>query len=422
MTSTKKEIELEKAFLKVPFEQLNKEFRSSQKSVEKDLSVIEKAVKEIAQKVTKQKVSLEDQCKYLDKVVNKLRGVKRKLEETDVSESVQLNICKLRIDHLSEYPIIQGAVSRRKSHANITEEEYVILKKWRKIRVNRVIVDYLLRFGYFQTAIELAEHENIKEFVDIQLFTQSKQVIEGLENKDCTEALKWCSDNKSRLKKINSSFEFNIRLQEFLELVRNDKKMDAIAYARKFLTKQEELNKTEQQQEGSNCIQNEEQMQLVKKSMGALVFGPQTSIQPYKDLFKEERWDELIEQFKQDNYRLYGLTIEPILFIVLRCGLSALKIPLDENTFNINDPLCNEKFQQLSEELPYSHHHHSKLVCRVTGQIMDDKNPAMILPNGNVYSLKGLEELVKRNKGIIIDPRGGEKYTLNDAKKLFIMN
>jgi macrophage erythroblast attacher len=71
--------ELEHPFLKVPFECLNKTFRSSQKSVEKDLAVLEKAVKAMNKKAQKEKITEEDACKYLDKVVNKLIGVKRKV-------------------------------------------------------------------------------------------------------------------------------------------------------------------------------------------------------------------------------------------------------------------------------------------------------------------------------------------------------
>ena len=71
--------ELEHPFLKVPFECLTKKFRSSQKSVEKDLSVLEKAVKEMNKKAQKSKVSQEDACKYIDKVATKLVGVKRKV-------------------------------------------------------------------------------------------------------------------------------------------------------------------------------------------------------------------------------------------------------------------------------------------------------------------------------------------------------
>lgn len=67
--------DLEHPLLKVPLEQLNLTFRNSQKSVEKDLSVVQKAVKELGKK----KVGSKEASEYLGKVVNKLLGVKRKV-------------------------------------------------------------------------------------------------------------------------------------------------------------------------------------------------------------------------------------------------------------------------------------------------------------------------------------------------------
>jgi hypothetical protein len=51
---------------------------------------------------------------------------------------------------------------------------------------------------------------------------------------------------------------------------------------------------------------------------------------------------------------------------------------------------------------------------------MDDRNPPMVLPNGNVYSLKGVERI--NENGIITDPRTGELFAFDSLKKGFIMN
>jgi len=54
-----------------------------------------------------------------------------------------------------------------------------------------------------------------------------------LSNQSCTEALAWCSENKSKLKKLESTLEFNLRLQEYIELIKQHRLHDAINYARK---------------------------------------------------------------------------------------------------------------------------------------------------------------------------------------------
>lgn len=44
-------------------------------------------------------------------------------------------------------------------------------------------------------------------------------------------------------------------------------------------------------------------------------------------LFEPKQWDYLMDQFKQEFCRLYGMTLEPLLNIYLQAGLSALKTP-----------------------------------------------------------------------------------------------
>ncbi len=200
--------ELEYPFLKVPFERLNNTFRASQKLVEKDLSVIEKAVKEMNKKATKSKVSQDDACKYLDKVVSRLVGVKRKvrvlcffvvflrfcafvffvlfesnklvfltthfnkcmyshsficvrlqLEETDVEQERQLNICRARMEHLDPS---NNSNSNSSSNTNTNTNSNGSNSgssgdvEWNKIRLNRILVDYMLRNQYYDSANELA--------------------------------------------------------------------------------------------------------------------------------------------------------------------------------------------------------------------------------------------------------------------------
>lgn len=44
-------------------------------------------------------------------------------------------------------------------------------------------------------------------------------------------------------------------------------------------------------------------------------------------LFEPKQWDHLVDLFKQEFCKLYGMTLEPLLNIYLQAGLSALKTP-----------------------------------------------------------------------------------------------
>jgi macrophage erythroblast attacher len=143
-------------------------------------------------------------------------------------------------------------------------------------------------------------------------------------------------------------------------------------------------------------------------------------------LFEQSQWDSLVDQFKQEFYKLYGMTLEPLLNIYLQAGLTALKTPYPSHAMlffvvfacyhNLNlhyhnqnilfifsltlqrfcfegncpkeDPLSLVGFRKLAEPLPFSKQHHSKLVCHITKELMDTENPPLVLPNGYVYSTK----------------------------------
>lgn len=66
----------------------------------------------------------------------------------------------------------------------------------------------------------LAQETGSEQLCDLHIFADARKVVESLKQHDCGAALAWCADNRARLKKIKSSLEFKLRLQEFLELVR----------------------------------------------------------------------------------------------------------------------------------------------------------------------------------------------------------
>jgi hypothetical protein len=56
--------------------------------------------------------------------------------------------------------------------------------------------------------------------------------LQSLKNGDLSEALSWCNTHKTKLAKNNSKLEFKLRIQEFMELIKEDEFDQAIIYAR----------------------------------------------------------------------------------------------------------------------------------------------------------------------------------------------
>ncbi|KAI7901730.1 CTLH/CRA C-terminal to lish motif domain-containing protein [Cokeromyces recurvatus] len=383
-------IELDPSLIKAPCEQLRKSFRYQYKYIEKELTIIQDQIdiclKDNSLSPEKASQTIDELLKHVDKLTRKLE----KLKDDELEHSKRM---EKRIQYLSEIE-------------NVTTPKSPEFISWSKTRLDRIVVDYLLRQNMPNTAKSVAKESGIEDLVDIQLFTQSEKIEKALRNRSCKECLSWCNENKSTLRKIKSKLEFNLRLQEHIELARSNKGLEAITYAQKYLAP---WKTTEYKRIG--------------QAMGLLAYKSDTECQPYKDLYDPNRWQELIEQFRTDYYALCLLTHHPLLSITLQAGLSALKTPqcYEHENQNVNCPICdNQTLGSLAEKLPLSHHVNSTIVCRISGKIMNEDNPPMLLPNGRVYSFDALQDMAMKFDGKIICPRTGDVYTMQDLKKVFI--
>lgn len=91
-----------------------------------------------------------------------------------------------------------------------------------------------------------------------------------------------------------------------------------------------------------------------------------TDVEPYKSLFDIARWDDLVINYRMENYRLFQLSSQSVLSVVVQAGLSALKTPQCYSTNNKNDncPVCQPNLNRIAEHLPFSHCAQSRLICR----------------------------------------------------------
>ncbi|RUS16328.1 CTLH/CRA C-terminal to lish motif domain-containing protein [Jimgerdemannia flammicorona] len=386
-------IALEQPFVKVPFEQLKKTFRTSQKYYEKELAHLGSSLGDLVAKTNADKVTPEEASKSIEAMVTRLQNLKRKLADVKAEETLFTTRSKIRLDHLNEL-------------TTITTVDSPEFKRWNRVRLDRVLVDYLLRRGFTETAGKVATEAGIEQMVDVELFAQASRVEEALQRHSCSECLQWCSDNKSNLRKMKSTLEFNLRLQEYIELVRARRMTEAIAYVRKHLTSWAETHLRE-----------------IQQAMGLMAFPPETQCAPYKKLYDSNRWHTLILQFRTDNFALCSLPSQPLLSITLQAGLSALKTPqcLHPEQRNIHCPVCAaDTLGVLAEKLPLSHHVNSTIVCRISGAIMNWDNPPMALENGQVYSFNALQDMAAKNNGKITCPRTGLVCEMSQLKKVFI--
>ena len=126
----------------------------------------------------------------LDHIIQRMQGLKRKLEGLHGEEKTMHLSSRKRIQHLQDLYDIPSLVD-------------VKYDEWSRIRLNRLLVDYLLRSGYEESAKELAREKGIEELVDTEVFMQCNRIRDSLRERRTGECLAWCTDNKQALRKLN---------------------------------------------------------------------------------------------------------------------------------------------------------------------------------------------------------------------------
>ncbi|RYP87937.1 hypothetical protein DL769_000389 [Monosporascus sp. CRB-8-3] len=439
---------LDQPLLRLPFELLRKNFRSAHWEVERDGSYVKNTLKETATSSVNGRASQDDVLRSLDTMLARMRGVKRKLTAFADEEDRLHRHEEARVRHLSELYGMHG----------VDDVKYEV---WSRTRLDRLLVDYLLRHGYNDSARALASERGIELLVDVETFEQMSRIRKSLLNGSVNEALAWCTagDTKKELRKINSNLEFMLRYQQYIELVRNpsrDKPNEALAHARKYLLPYKDAYPKE-----------------VQRACGLLAIPPGVAplVPPYADLYSASRWSTLADLFTATHNDLLSLPSIPLLHIALSSGLSALKTPAchanrgggggsrssssstEPPSSSSEEPQSQSQSQSQNHQEPQRHapapssaappSHATSLslaasVCPICSTELNElaravpyafhskshvEHDLLLLPNGRAYGKARLDEYARKAgllDGQVKDLRTGEVFGVDRLKKVYI--
>lgn len=421
---------LDQPLLRLPLELQRRNFKKSQALIDHET----KSTTTLLQKAAKaaSTASTEDTLKNIDAMIARMEKLKRNLETLHTEEEVLHDQSAKRIRHLQELHDIPNLMD-------------VKFEQWSRTRLNRLLVDYLLRSGYSETAVTLARSKDIEDLIDLNVFASCHKIADSLEKGETKEALAWIKDNRDAIKKLLekekqagtsqgtpiSALEFELRLQEYIELLRKSDVYDASIYAQKHLSPYRETYIA-----ASHAI------------AGLLAQDPTSPTDPYAEYFSPNRWSTLSQLFVETHHQLFNLPARPLLHVALSAGLSALKTPAchsDQNPTSAANPdehakfasashsgigaslcpICSTELNELARNLPYAHHTKSSV-----------ENDPLMLPNGRVYGRDRLVELMSKDQRVkqaalskrdpkkidtpVVDPVTGTRYNWDNLKKVYI--
>lgn len=334
-------------------------------------------------------------------MLSKMRGLKRKLESHSEEEDRLYQQANARVSHLRELSTIQ----------TVDDVKY---EAWSRQRLDRLVIDYMLRHGYIDSASSLAQERGMSDLVDIDTFVNMFKIRQSLLNGSVNEALAWCNDNKKELRSMQSNLDFMLRTQQYIEMTRTmstSKMLEAIAHAKKYI---------------SPC--NDTYPLEVESIAGLLAFPPDTTIEPYASLYSPARWQTLAEIFTEAYLKLLVLPKIPLLHVALSSGLSALKTPAchsyqSNQTENYGHgtaslttrvcPICSTELNELARNVPYAHHSKSHLL----------EHDLVLLPTDRVYGRQRLDEYAAKSglpPGQLKDLVTGDVVGVDKLRKVFI--
>uniref|UniRef100_K3WE88 Macrophage erythroblast attacher n=1 Tax=Globisporangium ultimum (strain ATCC 200006 / CBS 805.95 / DAOM BR144) TaxID=431595 RepID=K3WE88_GLOUD len=309
-------MELNHPLLRAPFEKVNKSFRLYQKQMAKELAAVNKTIADLyEEQQPAQRMDVDALIVKLGEIADKIKRLKEDAKMKTAAQEQDLEICLKRTRYIQELAAAAQVLDPKRSSASADEE---LRSSTQNIISNRLIADYLLSRGYLDTSKIIQETKGIDYLVDHELYSECQSIIQELQARNTTPALAWCAQNGSRLRRLQSRLEFRLRLQEFIELVRQQKPFDAIEYAQVYLTPLA-MQRDDQQVKDADHAE-------IEVAMGTLAFrSPEQSGQDrYERLFAVERWTELVDDFKRTFLEVYGIHDPTSLCIALCTGLSTL--------------------------------------------------------------------------------------------------
>lgn len=384
---------LEYATFKVPYEELNMEFRRGHKNMERAGAALKRSALSL-----RRILAQNDGCVPVTAAREGFWDFKCKLEQLDAAKFEAIRKQRKFIQTMKER--IWFLRNEDISSENGSRD----LQLWRRDRqhVSRLICLQMLRCGHIESAKALAEDMDVGHMVDVEVFARVNYVVKALLQKDTTPCLEWIVEHRSKLRRLNSKLEQIVRVQNAVEMVRANKVKDALLYVRKHFGASKD-------QWCSDAM----------RLMGLIALRVHSNVPAYKELLGESRWQTLAIQFREEVFALYQLPRQSAFAVCLQCGLSAYKTPHCSPGGAKKCPACQPCAYALAEGLPYAHTVNSRLICSFSGEALNEENHPMMMPDGRVYGEKAIRELQVDN--MVRCPRTGNMIPIDHVLKLYVL-
>ncbi|XP_061370083.1 protein RMD5 homolog [Gastrolobium bilobum] len=271
--------------------------------------------------------------------------------------------------------------------------------------VNQIIASHFYHQGLFDIGDSIINEAGEPDATALRSqFLEMHQIIEAMRNKNLQPALTWVSANREKLVQIGSNLELKIHTLQFVEIVQNGTRADALKYARTYLTPFASLNKDEFQ-----------------KLMGCLLYAGRLESSPYSELMSPVHWEMTTEELARQFCTLLGQSYESPLSVAVAAGVEGLPTLLKLANVMAAKKQEWQEMKQLPVpvELGKEFQFHSIFVCPVSRDQGSEENPPMLLPCLHVLCKQSIIKLSKNSTRTFKCPYCPTEATVAHCRQLY---
>ncbi|KAF1882301.1 hypothetical protein Lal_00038947 [Lupinus albus] len=386
--------------------------------IEMELSSIKDAFDRVAKK---QKVSSSKSQDVVDQLGREIEQALATIQSThDPSTPVDhksvLTDLKVKLGAIGALQQLEG--SQKELNTSLTKYQKLlekllntdISKAYRNVDfdthlVNQIIANHFYHQGLFDLGDSIVSEAGVPDATVLKSqFLEMHHIIEAMKVRNIQPALEWVSANSQQLVRIGSNLELKIHKLQFVEILQNGTRADALKYARTYLAPFASLNKDEFQ-----------------KLMGCLLYAGRLESSPYSEMMSPTHWEITTEELVRQFCTLLGQSYQSALSVAFTAGVEGLPTLLKlANVMAAKKPeWLAMKQLPVSVELGKEFQFHSVFVCPVSRDQSSEENPPMLLPCLHVLCKQSIIKLSKNSTRTFKCPYCPAEATVAHCRQLY---
>jgi len=243
--------------------------------------------------------------------------------------------------------------------------------------LNQIIAQHFFREARFEIGDIFVKETNIDYSASMKApFLEMHTILDAIVNqKNLTPAIEWATRQRDELISRGNMLEFQLHRLQFIYLLTNCKRDDAILYARKNFP-----------------IFSSTEMKEIQKLMGSLLYYRRLEKSPYAHYLQPQLWLDIAHDFTSACCTLLGLSTESPLYTSVSAGSIALPKQMKMTSILQGKGI---KLQPIEHELGKDFQFHPIFACPVSKEQTTSENPPMLLICGHMIAKASMLKLAR---------------------------